>query len=82
MKNQRRFPVPWTAEPTPSGFVVKDANGQTLSYFYGEDAGSWRTSQLGLSADEARWLAVGFARLPELLILSSEPGRVPVGPSD
>jgi hypothetical protein len=28
----RRFPPPWTAEVTPNCFIVRDANGQTLSY--------------------------------------------------
>jgi hypothetical protein len=31
----RRFPAPWSAEPIPGGYVVKDANGQTLAYVYG-----------------------------------------------
>ena len=32
----RRFPPPWTAEVTPNCFIVRDANGQTLSYVYYE----------------------------------------------
>ena len=28
----RRFPPPWTAEITPDYFIVRDANGQALSY--------------------------------------------------
>jgi hypothetical protein len=32
----RRFPPPWTAEVTPNCFIVRDANGQALSYVYYE----------------------------------------------
>ena len=32
----RRFPPPWTAEVTPNYFIVRDANGQALSYIYYE----------------------------------------------
>ena len=28
----RRFPPPWRAEPMPGGYVVRDANGQSLAY--------------------------------------------------
>lgn len=28
----RRFPAPWTAEPIPGGFVVRDATCQALAY--------------------------------------------------
>jgi hypothetical protein len=30
----RRFPPPWTIEKIAGGFVVKDANGQSLAYVY------------------------------------------------
>jgi len=33
---ERRFPPPWTAEVTPNCFIVRDANGQALSYIYYE----------------------------------------------
>ena len=33
---ERRFPPPWTAEVTPNCFIVRDANGQALSYVYYE----------------------------------------------
>jgi hypothetical protein len=32
----RRFPRPWSAEVTPSCFIVRDANGQALSCVYYE----------------------------------------------
>jgi hypothetical protein len=28
----RRFPPPWRAEPIPGGYVVRDANGQALTF--------------------------------------------------
>jgi hypothetical protein len=33
----RRFPAPWTAEPIPGGFVVRDANEQAIAYVYARD---------------------------------------------
>ena len=32
----RRFPEPWSAEVTPNRFIVRDADGQALSYVYFE----------------------------------------------
>ena len=31
---ERRFPPPWTVEQQEACFVVRDANGQALGYFY------------------------------------------------
>ena len=28
----RRLPAPWTVDNIPSGYVVRDANGQALAY--------------------------------------------------
>ena len=36
MANPRRFPPPWSAEVIPNCFIVRDANGQALSYVYYE----------------------------------------------
>ena len=36
MTSPRRFLPPWTAEVTPNCFIVRDANGQALSYAYYE----------------------------------------------
>jgi hypothetical protein len=33
----RRFPPPWSVEETAACFIVRDANGQALSYVYCED---------------------------------------------
>ena len=38
----RRFKPPWTAERIPGGYVVKDANGQSLAYVYARETGANR----------------------------------------
>jgi hypothetical protein len=35
--SSRRFPPPWRAERIPGGYVVRDANGQALTYLYSRD---------------------------------------------
>jgi hypothetical protein len=30
----RRLPPPWRIEKMPGGYVVRDANGQTLAFIY------------------------------------------------
>ena len=44
MPERRRFPPPWTLEEhNDACFIVKDANGQALRYFYFPTAPiSWR----------------------------------------
>jgi len=41
----RRFPPPWSAEVTPNCFIVRDANGQALSYIYLPELLSLRGTQ-------------------------------------
>jgi hypothetical protein len=46
MVEARRFPPPWSAEETDACFVVRDANGQALSYVYFEEgAGKTRGAE-------------------------------------
>ena len=61
------FPPPWIIDEHPESFIVRDATGQALGYFYFEDEPQRQMSMLRLSRDKARRLAVNFAKLPELL---------------
>jgi hypothetical protein len=63
----RRFSPPWSVEEEEACFVVSDSNGQKLAYVYFEDEPGRQAAAKLLSKDEARRIAVNFARLPELL---------------
>ena len=63
----RRFPPPWTVEKISGGFKVIDTNGQSLAYFYARDNDHDANTAGVLTMDEARRMAINFARLPELL---------------
>jgi hypothetical protein len=66
--SRRRFPPPWTVdEMNDVCFIVRDKNGQQLGYFYYEQEAGRRMAANLLTKDEARRLAVNFAKLPELL---------------
>ena len=66
--SQRGFPPPWTVKQAGDAcFIVSDANGQKLAYVYFEHEPGRRSAGKLLTKDEARRIAVNFARLPELL---------------
>jgi hypothetical protein len=58
------FSAPWRIIEIPHGFAVEDATGQQLAVFYGlADANTTRQTDF-LTIDEARQMAVDFAKLP------------------
>jgi hypothetical protein len=58
----RRFPPPWTIEELNDVcFIVSDASGQKLSYFYFEEEPGRRSTAKFLTKDEARRIAAKAA---------------------
>jgi len=63
MPSPRRFPPPWTIEELDAAFVVKDASGQKLGYFYFEEESGRRSAAKLLTKGEARRTAANFAQV-------------------
>jgi hypothetical protein len=77
-----RFPAPWRIVVIPHGFAVDDATGQQLAVFFGlADPNTARDTDF-LTIDEARQMAVDFAKLPELPEQTSGGSEVATSPDD
>lgn len=74
MPAPRRFPKPWTIRENPESYIVQDATGFPIAYLYFEDdfKRNWAMPEGRLTKDEARRIAHGIARLPELLTLEKQ----------
>lgn len=67
MAEPRRYPPPWTAERTPAGYKVMDANQQTICWIYARESEQEARQAKVHTFKEARVLAVNIAKLPQLL---------------
>jgi hypothetical protein len=65
--NNRRFPPPLDRRALARWFMVIDANGQSLAYFYARENDNDANTAGVLTMDEARRMASNFAKLPMLL---------------
>jgi hypothetical protein len=62
-----RFPPPWSVDDIGGCFVVKASNNRPLVFiYYGEGVARRSLARL-LTRNAARRIAVGIAKLPELL---------------
>ena len=62
-----RYPAPWAVEDIGGCFVVKASNDRPLVFiYYGEGVARRSLTRL-LTRNSARRIAVGIAKLPELL---------------
>jgi hypothetical protein len=46
----RRFPPPWTIDEHAESFILRDATGQALAYFYFEDEPGRRSADVRFKA--------------------------------
>ena len=67
-ESRRRFPPPWTVEKYRGiSSIVRDANNFPVAYVYSESEPGRRAAAKLMTKDEARKIANGIAKLPELL---------------
>src|SRR5258708_432613 len=77
-----RFPGPWRIAEFSNGFAVHDATGRQLGFFYGRADANMAGHAGFLTIDDARQIAVDFARLPELLNQTSGRSEVATSTKD
>jgi hypothetical protein len=63
----RRLPPPWSVEDIGGYFFVKVSNGRPLVFISYKEGGARRSLARLLTRNAARRIAVGIAKLPELL---------------
>jgi hypothetical protein len=77
-RNAPPLPPPWSAEPIPGGYVVKDATGQALAYVYARETKAKADTARMLKMDEATRIAAYIAKLPEPLeAIIEAPSAIP-----
>lgn len=59
-------PLPWSIRRTAGGYCVDTATGVTVAYVYFVEGFRRHFDGRALTDDEARWIAVQIARLPDL----------------
>jgi hypothetical protein len=64
----RRFPPPWSIDEHDECFIVHDADGQALGYFYFDEEQQSPAIDRRLTRDDARRMAANFAKLPEAAV--------------
>jgi hypothetical protein len=62
-----RFPPPWSIVELEESFAVRDANGFTITWVHFREREVIGTNAERLTKDQARRLASGIARLPDLM---------------
>ena len=67
---ERRFPPPWSVEEEEACFVVRDHNGQALTYVYFEEEPGRRAAAKLLTRDGARRIAAEHRQVAGVAIAS------------
>jgi hypothetical protein len=77
----RRFPPPWHADPMPGGYVVRDANGQAITYLYSRDNEAEARQAKVLTKDEAPSISRGCQSCSGIASRTNKPCRRPTSGS-
>ena len=70
MKSTRRFEPPWTLiRETSECYVVRDANGVTVAWFFcRDDSQRYSVGASKLTSEEARRIGKAISRIPEFMM--------------